>query len=38
MTTWEGAGHVPYADHRTQILEETRNFLWWHLDIANAAR
>ncbi|HET6664875.1 MAG TPA: prolyl oligopeptidase family serine peptidase, partial [Acidimicrobiales bacterium] len=37
MTTWEGAGHVPYLDHRTEILEQTRNFFWWHLDLANAA-
>jgi pimeloyl-ACP methyl ester carboxylesterase len=37
MTTWEGAGHVPYVEHRTEILEQTRNFLWWHLDAANAA-
>jgi len=37
MTTWEGAGHVPYTQHRTEILEQTRNYLWWHLDLANAA-
>jgi acetyl esterase/lipase len=37
MTTWEGAGHVPYLEHRTEILEQTRNFFWWHLDLAHAA-
>jgi para-nitrobenzyl esterase len=37
LTTWEGAGHVPYASHRTEILEQTRNFLYWHMDLANAA-
>jgi para-nitrobenzyl esterase len=37
LTTWEGAGHVPYSQFRTQILEETRNFLWWHMDLAHAA-
>ncbi len=37
MTQWEGAGHVPYVAHRTEILEQTRNFLWWHLNLANAA-
>jgi acetyl esterase/lipase len=37
MTTWEGAGHVPYLAHRQEILDQTRNFLFWHLDLANAA-
>lgn len=34
LTTWEGAGHVPYAAHRTEILDQTSNFLYWvlHLD------
>lgn len=30
-TTWEGDGHVPYVEHRTQILDETTNFLYWTL-------
>jgi para-nitrobenzyl esterase len=38
LRTWEGDGHVPYAQHRTQILEETRNFFYWQLDLAHAAR
>jgi acetyl esterase/lipase len=38
LRTWEGSGHVPYAEHRTQILDETRNFFYWRLDLANAAR
>lgn len=38
LTSWEGAAHVPYLDHRTEILEQTRNFLYWHLDLAHAAR
>lgn len=37
LTQWEGAGHVPYVEHRTEILEQTRNFLWWHMDLAHAA-
>ncbi|MEZ5167699.1 MAG: alpha/beta hydrolase fold domain-containing protein [Acidimicrobiales bacterium] len=37
LTTWEGAGHVPYAGHRTEILDQTRNFLYWHMDLAHAA-
>lgn len=38
LRTWEGSGHVPYAEHRTQILDETRNFFYWRLDLAHAAR
>lgn len=38
LTSWEGDGHVPYLAHRTEILEQTRNFLYWHLDLAHAAR
>jgi|RhiMethySRZTD1v2_1073278.scaffolds.fasta_scaffold01536_26 para-nitrobenzyl esterase len=38
LRTWEGEGHVPYTQHRTQILEETRNFFYWRLDLAHAAR
>ena len=38
LTTWTGAGHVPYVQFRTQILDETTNFLWWVMDLANAAR
>jgi carboxylesterase type B len=38
LTTWEGAGHVPYAENRTAILDQTTNFLYWTLDLTNAAR
>jgi len=38
LTTWEGAGHVPYLTFRTQILNETTNFLYWKLDLTHAAR
>jgi acetyl esterase/lipase len=38
LRTWEGGGHVPYSQHRTQILDETRNFFYWRLDLAHAAR
>jgi acetyl esterase/lipase len=37
LTTWEGDGHVPYVQHRQEILDKTRNFLWWEMDLANAA-
>jgi acetyl esterase/lipase len=36
LTTWEGAGHVPYTAHRIEILNQTRNFLYWELDLAHA--
>lgn len=38
LTTWVGAGHVPYVQHRTEILDQTRNFLYWELDLVNAAQ
>jgi len=37
LTSWTGAGHVPYVQHRTEILDQTTNFLWWELDLENAA-
>lgn len=33
LTTWTGAGHVPYAQFREQILREETRFLWWMLDL-----
>jgi acetyl esterase/lipase len=36
LNTWEGAGHVPYVTFRDQILDRTRNFLYFHLDLASA--
>jgi acetyl esterase/lipase len=38
LRSWEGDGHVPYVQHRTQILTETRNFFYSQMDLANAAR
>jgi acetyl esterase/lipase len=38
LTTWQGDGHVPYVAHRQEILDQTRNFLYWKLDLSNAAR
>jgi acetyl esterase/lipase len=37
LETWPGAGHVPYLQFRDQILTQTRNFLWWEMDLAQAA-
>ena len=36
-TVWKGDGHVPYAKHRQQILDETRNFLFAAMDLGRAA-
>ncbi len=33
LTTWPGAGHVPYVDHRQEILDQTQNFLYWVLHL-----
>ena len=38
LTTWEGEGHVPYALHRTQILDQTTNFFYGTMNLANAPR
>jgi acetyl esterase/lipase len=38
LTTWQGAGHVPYTEHRSEILDQTRNFLYFELDAAHAAQ
>jgi carboxylesterase type B len=38
LTTFQGAGHVPYTQHRTTILDQTTNFLYWTLGLTNAAR
>jgi acetyl esterase/lipase len=37
LETWPGDGHVPYVQHRDQILTQTRNFLWWEMNLAQAA-
>jgi predicted esterase len=36
LTTWPGAGHVPYVAHRTEIIDQTTNFLYWEMDLTNA--
>jgi acetyl esterase/lipase len=38
LTTWTGAGHVPYGEQRQAILDQTRNFLYAVLGLADAAR
>ena len=36
LTAWEGAGHVPYVAHRTEILDQTTNYLYWTMNLMNA--
>lgn len=38
LVTWDGAGHVPYAQNRQQILDQTGNFLYHMMDLGRAAR
>jgi acetyl esterase/lipase len=37
LTSWPGAGHVPYVQHRTEILDQTTNFLYWEMDLSQAS-
>jgi acetyl esterase/lipase len=37
LESWNATCHVPYAAHRQQILDQSRNFLWWEMDLAQAA-
>jgi carboxylesterase type B len=36
LTTWEGDGHVPYTAHRTEIITQTTNFLYWMMGLGAA--
>jgi acetyl esterase/lipase len=36
LITWPGEGHVPYLQHRDEILDLTSNFLYRTLDVAGA--
>ena len=37
LETWDGTCHVPYPEHRQQILDQSRNFLFWEMDLSHAA-
>ena len=37
LRSWNDTCHVPYAEHRQQILDQSRNFLWWEMGLAQAA-
>jgi predicted esterase len=36
LESWDATCHAPYVQHRQQILDQTRNFLWWEMDLAHA--
>jgi para-nitrobenzyl esterase len=36
LITWDGEGHVPYLQHRSDILTLETNFLYSELDLAHA--
>lgn len=38
LIAWQGDGHVPYAQHRDEIVDLTTNFVYRMLDAGNAAR
>jgi acetyl esterase/lipase len=38
LESWNETCHVPYTEHRQQILDQSRNFLWWEMDLTNAAK
>ena len=37
LESWNETCHVPYTEHRQQILDQSRNFLWWEMDLTHAA-
>ena len=37
LESWNETCHAPYTEHRTQILTQTTNFLWWEMDLTSAA-
>ena len=38
LTSFQGAGHVPYGQNRTTILTQTSNFLYWTMGLLDAPR
>jgi predicted esterase len=37
LESWNETCHAPYTEHRTQILTQTTNFLFWEMNLAHAA-
>src|SRR5262249_59039155 len=33
LTSWPGSGHVPYHQHRIDILDQTTDFSYWELHL-----
>jgi hypothetical protein len=33
LVSWQEAGHVPYGEHRDEIIDRTTNFLYWMLGL-----
>ncbi len=38
LTSFQGAGHVPYAQYHDEIINQTTNFLYWTLGLSAAAQ
>jgi acetyl esterase/lipase len=38
LTTWNGAGHVPYVQNRTEIISQTTNFLYFMMNLNTAPK
>jgi acetyl esterase/lipase len=38
LVTWVGDGHVPYVQHRDQILNKTTSFFYKQMDLKHAAK
>ena len=38
LTSFEGSGHAPYAEHSTEMFEQTRNFFFWEMNLVAAAK
>lgn len=36
LVTWDGDGHVPYTQHRDEILTIETNFLYWELGLSGS--
>jgi hypothetical protein len=36
--SYTGDGHVPYVQHRDDIIQKTTNFFYTNLDLAHAQR
>jgi len=37
LESWDATCHVPYSEHRQQILDQSTNFLYWEMGLGDAA-